>query len=564
MGLKSIRVIVKQKRDRMPQASLQKSRLIECCALSLRHCCRLLCISKAKMKVRSLVPLRSIARSRNLVPRLLPSIPSCSLRPFSTTSSPHAQVTRQPQPRAYTPLMMPDNMPREDYATPAMYTINYISRIFKYLVLTAVTTGTAAFVAFEGMHFYIEKVCLSPVTQDEWGWGEEVISWTGGGEGGTDGRLGSKARHAIRGAWVCQEWGAGLTGGTIGRGREGGEEVRANGVDVGYEMAERCLDLAIADANQRGLAFPPTLSETRLPGPGYRRTPSVEVDSTAVDLMLLKAGVLERMSTGETLSMAKEMYETVWAASSGEARVMRSAGKVGDLCARIGRGDEAMAWWGWGLSRAGVQMPTQPTGPSTSETNALAPAVRRATITLLASASAHLATTSQLPAASSLQNLALSLLPSAHPLPPPTELTAPAVLHDTWLQHRIALFTLHHSSVLHALGQHEPALLGAETASSLAESVISAISPIPREYFAYNQQANALHRDALLLGAEAAYTRGALLERSGSGLQVVADSYQRAMGLSATESGQTDEGKMGDDAKRYWRAYARVKANIDG
>jgi len=447
--------------------------------------------------------------------------------------------------------MLPDNMPRQDFAEPAMYTISFIGRVFKYIFLIGVGTASAAFIAFEGMHVYVEKVCLpAPPPKDEWGWNEEVQSWTGGSQGGTDPRLGRKARHALRGAWVAQEWGAGLTGGTIGR-KSGGEAVEANKVDVGYEMADRYLELAISEAKKRGMVFPPTLSVLRSPGPSEQK--GLQGDPAAVDLMLLQAGVLERLSSPETLGSAKEIYETVWAVSDGDAKTMRLAGKVGDLSARLGLDNEAMAWWEWGLARAGVQ-----SGVTTTPT--LSPPILRAAINLLSSASAHLAITSQLNSASTLQETALSLLPPSHPLPSPTTLTAPAVLQDTWLQHRAALFTLHHSSILHALDR--PALHLAIAASERAEHVISAISPLPHEYDGY-EQAKALHRDALLLGAEAAYTRGALLARAGATQQIVADCYQRAMGLSAQESGQTEEGKMSEDGKRYWRAYARVRGKID-
>ncbi|CAD6576738.1 MAG: hypothetical protein TREMPRED_001762 [Tremellales sp. Tagirdzhanova-0007] len=457
-------------------------------------------------------------------------------------------------------------MPREENADPAMYAINYIGRIFGYFIVGAITTGAVGLVTFEGMHLYIEKVCMIPPPLDEWGWGDEVQGWTGGRHGGTDTRLGMRARHALRAAWVCQEWGWSLTGGAIGQREttQGEGEAAPQPGNTGYELAEMCLELAIADAKDRGLVFPPSLSVTRPPGPGVQV--EVPCDPTAVDMMMVKAGLLERISRDDTLVQAKEIYETVWSTTTGDARLMYLARKVGDLCARTGQDTEAIAWWAWGLNRAGVEISMSEgkgfTMTRVEEKTKLSPPVLRATISLLVSTSAHLATTSQLQAASSLQDTARSFLPSPQSLTPPTIATAAAVLHDTWLQHRSALFALHHSSVLHALGQ--PALDEATTASERAESVLSAISPVPPAYAEYKSHVKTLSRDAAMLGAEAAYTQAALLERAGASLHTVAGGYQRAMELSTEESGQREEGSMGEEAKRYWRSFARVKTKLEG
>ena len=498
-------------------------------------------------------------------PRLLATnIPTIvhSRRALTSTYPRHVQLTRSPP----SSLQAHDHMPQGDFAEPAMYVVNYIARIFKYFFVGIVATGTLGFVTFEGMHLYIEKVCMTPPPMDEWGWGDELQRWTGGRRGGTDRRLGVRARHALRAAWVCQEWGWGVTGGTIPErenSRRDGEDM-ATQWNTGYELAEMCTELAIADANSRGLVFPPSLSVTRAPGPGEQV--EVECDPTAVDLMLIKAGVLERMAIDDSLAQAKELYETVWSITEGDVRVMHLARKVGDMCARMGQGDEAMAWWGWGLDRADVRVSTSKgegfTTTKIDEKTKLSPPLLRATISLLVSASAHLATTSQLPAASLFQDTARSLLPSPHHLNLPTKATAPSILHDTWLQHRAALFMLYHSSVLHALGQ--PALDEATTALEHAEAILSAISPVPSEYAEYTPQAKILSRDASMLGAEAAYTQAALLERAGAPLQMVAEGFQRAMELSADESGQKEEGRMGEEAKRYWKAFARVKVKMQG
>lgn len=134
---------------------------------------------------------------------------------------------------------------------------------------------------FEGVHLYVEKVCLAAPSRedtDEYGWASENQGWTGGPRGGTDPRLGMKARHALRGAWICQEWGAGSSGAVersvhtsafhpdfvaarsmISVPSDSDEGAANRGrlrVDRGYELADEYVDLAIREARRKGLVFP--------------------------------------------------------------------------------------------------------------------------------------------------------------------------------------------------------------------------------------------------------------------------------------------------------------------
>lgn len=568
---------------------------------------------------RSLPPLLNAARS--LHPRRPPRALS-AFKALHTTLPRHAQLTPQGSTSTY---INPDHMSTEHYAAPAFQTISILSRAIKYLIYTTLGISGVAFGAFEAWHLYVENVLLSAPSRvdDEYGWQDEVPGWTGGVRGGTDPKLGWKARHALRGAWICQEWGAGSSPAAIGksnssvsaihpdylalRGMIGTEST--NRVDRGYEMADEYIDVAIATARRKGMVFPPTLSVTRSRGPQIPTT-TIRGDSTAVDLLLLKAGILERIATMESLHEAKEVYETVFSASqigttTQQAKAMRLAGKVGDLCVRIGDENEARDWWGWGLRQVGVEMPvtlkeevkqgveqevkqvrgwfsskpktqrqdlvsqvhnppsvhTSSPVQSTSSLN-LSPPILRATISLLISAETHAARTSHLGLASSLQNTALALLPSPHPLRKPAKTTAAQDLHDTWLQHRSALLQTHHAAVLTA--QNQPAMETATLAHDRAETVVSAIEPIPTAYTtSFPNPTKILHRDALLTAAEAAYTRGLLLERSQTAqLDVAAELFERAMTLSALESGRTDEAAMGEDWQRYYRGFARVKGKM--
>lgn len=525
---------------------------------------------------------------------------------------------------------------------------------------------------FEGIHLYVEKVCLAAPSRedtDEYGWASENQGWTGGPRGGTDPRLGMKARHALRGAWICQEWGAGSSGaversvhtsafhpdfvaarGMISVPGDSDESAASRGrlrVDRGYELADEYVDLAIREARKKGLVFPPTLPGARPAGPPTEKQMShgPQGDPAVIDLLLLKAGTLERINTIDSLSHAKDLYEQVLCSldssmgneggPGGRARVMRLAGKVGDLCARTGGRNEAMQWWGWGLNKAGVDIhahtqtsqivqevkqdvnkgwfgksaaastptPVALASKSSTLSPTLPPPVLRATISLLTSASAQLATTSSLPAASSLQSLALSYL-SKPLLQTQDSLASPsAALHSTWLIHRTSLLKLHLSSVLYALSKSStealPLVAGAQ---EQVERVITELLPLPAAFIqrgsALTAPAKILARDALLTGAEIAYTKGTFLERSLpatssktggllkakrsetpeekamriSTLESALECFERATALSALESGagpvkakggEEEAVGRGEEWGKYWRGFVRTREKLD-
>ncbi|KAI5453276.1 hypothetical protein NCC49_006299 [Naganishia albida] len=281
---------------------------------------------------------------------------------------------------------MPHDMPREDYSSPALYTFRVLGTIIKYLVIGTVTIGTVSLVGVEGAHQYVERVTLAvpahlnfmdslpsdadaassathaqhrdyltPLDEDYYAWAEENDSWTGGSAGGTSARLGFRARHALRSAWICQTWGQGLTGAAIARRREiggggdlgGGQsqvmkgmigaDARAssvvgraerasragvNVVDPGYEMAEAYIAGAIVEAKKRGVVFPEELSVTRETYPRRRDesvTPSAAAaaaaaaapERIAVDMLLRHAEILERIATPAALHRSQEIYERV-------------------------------------------------------------------------------------------------------------------------------------------------------------------------------------------------------------------------------------------------------------
>ena len=120
---------------------------------------------------------------------------------------------------------MPPDMPREDYATPALYTLSTLTRVLRYLLYGTVFLSVSSLASFEALHMYVEAQIppsrssigdssgsgsLASASSDVgFEWEDENEPWTGGSRGGTDPRLGWKARHALRGAWIAWHWGAG-------------------------------------------------------------------------------------------------------------------------------------------------------------------------------------------------------------------------------------------------------------------------------------------------------------------------------------------------------------------
>jgi hypothetical protein len=82
---------------------------------------------------------------------------------------------------------MPDDMPREDYSTPAMYTFSMLARILRYVIYGAVGISVTGLIGVEGGHQYIEHFLMAYPSH------LDVEN------------LDSRSDEAVY-AWTCQGW----------------------------------------------------------------------------------------------------------------------------------------------------------------------------------------------------------------------------------------------------------------------------------------------------------------------------------------------------------------------
>lgn len=196
---------------------------------------------------------------------------------------------------------------------------------------------------------YVEHGALAPSPDPDgdfrrYGWDIESDRWTGGESGGTDPGLGWKARHAVRSAWIAQNWGTGsqvLASGAI---RSAARDTGP--VEAQLEYAHDFLNIALAIALER------TADAAKSGKPSGLRA------ETLTDLLTRHASTLERIGSRGALHDARSEYERVYAGlpanstAGGDARRARIALKLGNISARLGEDEEALEWWARALALA--------------------------------------------------------------------------------------------------------------------------------------------------------------------------------------------------------------------
>ncbi|KAF8350714.1 hypothetical protein F5887DRAFT_1058742 [Amanita rubescens] len=409
-----------------------------------------------------------------------------------------------------------------------------VRSLLKFSAFTALTVG----VAYESLHLYVEHIQLAPDSSDselrKWGWAER---WTGDPQrGGTDPALGLRGRHLVRAAWMASNWGVGRstafvessTDTTEGLPGPGGSRV----IDAALHRTDEFLRSAIEVAEKKAASG--ALSS-----------------STLNTLLLHHASVLERLEDSLP-GTSKSQYERAWAISP-EAHV---AWKLGDLNSRLGRTNDALAWWSrvillaCGKNSDGREL--VPVVPSIAPSS---PQDQRTLTSALVSLSAFYATSGQFKKAQQVQESALDLIPS------------PAQsLHALYLLHRSSLLSIHLAEVLYAQKKHSlTSMQWLTSAAESSERVAYALTGLPLRYLPTASLASTLLRDASRTAAEAWHLIGVLHEinegpTSGQALKC----YERAVGWAGKTVPQSDAKVAGDGTleaewNMIWSSYNRLR-----
>ena len=273
-----------------------------------------------------------------------------SLR-FLSTNPPRAPTFTTPEP---SPVLedldptKPTNLPIEDYASPLLHTYEVFSKLFRYAVFGSVAIVSIGVTGLVGVHQYVEKVELAKAQgEDEQRWDEDFEGWSGGHlGGGTDPRLGTTTRSAIRGAWIAQHWGTGAVGSPVsssafsvnaGGAMIGAQKAKVTDAgeigDAGWQQAEGYLLFAIDSAQQKGIS---------LCSPGANA--ETAVDRTALELEQRIASLRELIGGRYKLQEARDGWERIYYALSSSTNPTASdvrertkaTKKLGDISARRG------------------------------------------------------------------------------------------------------------------------------------------------------------------------------------------------------------------------------------
>ncbi|KAI0798038.1 hypothetical protein C8Q75DRAFT_790540 [Abortiporus biennis] len=466
----------------------------------------------------------------------------------------------------------------------ALFTLEFFARFLRYSAIGLVAVGVTAWTAYEGIHMWVEKVELAHDTDPEvhkYEWDIEAERWTGGNLGGTDRGLGVMGRHAVRSAWIAQNWGVGSTGSVIGSnaftGRGGSGAGGLNVIESRLEYAQAFLTTAHQVALQRNST-------------GKLRP------QTVTELLHRHANIMERMGTRDALFEARSEFERVWAALPGRGLdAARIALKLGDLNRRLGEPEEALSWWSRAMHlirgddlATPVEVP-----PSVPDTVPSSPLAQRILISTLVSLSAFYATSGQLKEAKAVEESSLNLLRSIRQPDSVESSSPPQTLHALYILHRSSLLSIHLAEVLYGLRDKSTAsmewLTRAAESSERVACVLTGLPPVHpdapqsniphppaseatlvRDYsksLSMRAPAKSLLRDARRTAAEAWNLLGILSEstKAPGSMEKALDCYERALGWAGVSGdraggiGQAGEGTLESEWMVLWNNYVRAR-----
>ncbi|KAI6028395.1 hypothetical protein F5J12DRAFT_377485 [Pisolithus orientalis] len=458
----------------------------------------------------------------------------------------------------------------------AVFALGFFKRFAKLSILGIFTLGLTGIAAFEGAHIWVENVELATDNDTEtkrWEWDCDAEKWAGGDAGGTDPALGFKGRHAVRAAWMSENWGSGSRTGVI-KHTDSLSPGRLNIIEARLGYAEEFLTLALeiaGDVIPTGKMHPRTLAE----------------------LTTRHADVLERMGTRDAIFDARSDYENLWFGLSREgAKNFRVALKLGDLNFRLGENKDALEWWTRTINMTqGTQQLEGSALPAVSQTLPSSPSAQRTLVSTLVSLSGYYSTSHHLKEAQKIQEAALSLLRST-PIPSSASPTTPPhLLHLLYMLHRSSLISIHLAEVLYAShSSRESSLSYLSEAAKSAERVVLGLSgkaarsssqgtvnseipphgisllPAFTKSNVMRRPAKALLRDARRTATEAWNLMGILSEGDDvSDMRKALDCYERAMAWAGV-SAATLEGSQGSEEsmpeaewRKLWGNYVRAR-----
>lgn len=471
----------------------------------------------------------------------------------------------------------PINVIDQNFNRPSLFAIDYFSRFIKFTGLGLFIVGITVGTAFEATHMWVETVGLAPELDEDarkWEWDVQAERWSGSNSG-TDSALGFKGRHAVRSAWMAQNWGTGSGANVIGSKAFSGQGSGGlNIVEARLEFAQDFLNIAINAATSRQAS-------------GHNLHPH-----TLDALIAQHANIMELMGSKDALFEARLEYERLWKTMPRSGvNAARVAHKLGDLNNRLGDPEDALVWWARAIELARGEESSSKFPPTVPPVVPSSPLAQRTLISTLVSLSTYYATSGQLTQAKQAEEASLNLLRTIKQ-PETLSAASPAhALHALYVLHRSALLSIHLAEVLHGLRNSPETSVrwltnAAESSERVAISLmgLSAIHPdapnskIPHppsseaplvESYSKSKSmqkpASSLLRDSRRSAAEAWHLIGLLTEGSDSASATKAlGFYERALGWAgvAADKGSVAKPGKGILATEWdvlWRNYVRAR-----
>jgi len=463
----------------------------------------------------------------------------------------------------------PLNVITQNYSNPASFATEYFGRVFKYSFVGILTLGVTLGTAFEAAHLYVENVALAAETDPDarkWEWDLQGDRWSPRGSAGTEPTLGFRCRHAVRGAWMAQNWGTGSGESVIGGPNSSSAP---NVVDSAAKSAQDFLKIAISMAMTD-------------------RANGSNISEDALRMLITRhATLLESLSHKDSLLEARSELECMWKAfpPSG-VEASQIAQRLGDLNKRLGDFGDAIVWWTRAIQLAEGKEPTTRIPLAVPTSVPPSPLAQRSLISTLVSVSAFYAITGQLKKAWETENLSLDLIRS---IKQPESLSSSSpgeALHALYILHRSAILSIHLAEVQHGLGSSpETSIQWLTNAAESSERVAFALSeaahrasrreiplpiiarsPLITSYSgstAMERPASSLLRDSRRSAAEAWHLIGLLTEGSRSGSpSKAAEYYGRALGWIGIDAEKLDESvlpQVDEEWTPLLKNYIRVK-----